>query len=226
MSYLRSNLEIRGLLLTHVAKKGNAIHRYDWNRGVLSGISIQARETPLTLPAISLTSEFEDADPTDARPILVHIGGGWKYKRWDVKKWETLIPELNNVQPTEVICGPAESDELKSIQKKIQNIPCSVTPHYRDLVRKISGCELLVCLDSGPMNLAVLLGKKVVALFGPGDSTMWYPYANGMFIHMKESFPCNPCAQRICFFPDASCMDQIEPWKILAMVKKMTYAGS
>ena len=84
------------------------------------------------------------------------------------------------------------------------------TTNLKDLITSIKYADLLICLDSGPMNLAVCMDKQVVALFGPGDSGMWRPYSSkSFFIHKKENFPCNPCLQKTCYYPANNCMATI-----------------
>ncbi len=221
-NYLGSNLSIRGRLLTHKLEKGRHIHRYGWNRDLLRVVSSKM-DTPIDFPVIQLRQQDQSAQQQSIPPILIHIGGGWEFKRWRTEKWAKLAQELNAIRATEVIGGPAEATDLQAIQSRLPVVPCSITPLYIDLVHKVMSCEILVCLDSGPMNLAVLLGKKVVALFGPGDSDMWHPYANGSFIHKRDQYPCNPCFQRKCFYPSVSCMDQIEVREVLSLVKQLVH---
>ncbi len=218
--YFHTNLRAWGLLLTHKAGENRSAHRYDWNREILRALTIDPGK-PVLPPVLHLPERLSKERAAFAPVILVHIGGGWRFKRWSNAKWIALIRELKTLGLTEVIAGSTEEPELKIVQSGLPEINCSVTRSYEDLVLKIQSADLFVCLDSGPMNLAVLLGKSVLALFGPGDSEMWRPYVNGQFIHKKEEFPCNPCAQRTCVFPDSSCMDKIEVSEVLAAAKKM-----
>ena len=71
------------------------------------------------------------------------------------------------------------------------------------------------------MNLAVCLGKPVIALFGPGDSNSWRPYSSiSHFIHKKENFPCNPCSQKFCYYPEKNCMAVISVDEVMNIARK------
>ena len=93
--------------------------------------------------------------------------------------------------------------------------------NYKELISYIKSSDLFICLDSGPMNLAVCMNKPVIALFGPGDSTIWKPYSsNSYFIHKKDSFPCNPCSQKFCYYPENNCMAVISVDEVMNLVDK------
>ena len=217
--YLASNISSRGLLLTHKVDGNKALHRYDWNRALLAAI-LPSPIQPLKFPVLRLNHVSASRQEHHSSSVLVHIGGGWVFKRWRTSKWVALLKAVSALYDTEVIGGPTEAREINELQMEIPEVKCSITGEYADLVQKVSACRVFVCLDSGPMNLAVLLGKKVVALFGPGDSQMWRPYVDGLYIHKKEQYPCNPCFQRECVYPNVSCMDQIEVNEVFELVKR------
>jgi ADP-heptose:LPS heptosyltransferase len=162
-------------------------------------------------------------DRIGVKKIVVHIGGGWKYKRWDETKWIHLISKLGEIvnQNVFVIAGGGEEDVLNRIQKMIpkrENIQFKVTS-FEELIEYIYRCDKFIGLDSGPMNLAVCLNKPVVALFGPGDSEMWHPLnAQSKYIHKKEKFSCNPCMQTVCFYPEKNCMMAIEVGELIDLL--------
>jgi len=112
-----------------------------------------------------------------------------------------------------VVGGEGERLMVESIQESFiahKNILFKITA-LEELINLISYCGLFIGLDSGPMNLAVCLGKKAIALFGPGDSEMWQPLSEGStFVHKKELFSCSPCPQTHCQYPEKNCMASIE----------------
>jgi ADP-heptose:LPS heptosyltransferase len=126
-----------------------------------------------------------------------------------------LIGRLINGGHKAIVIGASSEKEILTgiagmLEPSIEGLSFRTTS-LQELVALVSACELFVGLDSGPMNLAVCLGKPVVALFGPGDSTMWYPYkSRESLVHHTEKFPCNPCDQSFCRFPKHSCMNEID----------------
>lgn len=212
-NYLHSNISLAGLLLTQKLFKSKFMHRYNWNLELLTLVGLKEPDLfPITfptfkpdrLPAVATVSEF----------IVIHVGGGWEFKRWQEDKWAELITYLRRNSKFDIIVigGPSENDILKRVEEKMppQGGVRFTTTTLEELISLVNNCRQFIGLDSGPMNLAVCLNKPVISLFGPGDSEMWYPLSAGSkFIHLKEKFPCNPCLQIRCFFPDHNCMREI-----------------
>jgi ADP-heptose:LPS heptosyltransferase len=222
-NYLHSNINLRGLLLTTKVQKNKWVHRYEWNLNVLSSLGFSENELfPAKFPSF-IPNKLNLAKESGKKNIVLHIGGGWKYKRWDEENWIELIIHLSRIpdQNLFVIAGGGEKDILERIKKLIpekENIIFKVTS-FEELIELIYQCDKFVGLDSGPMNLAVCLNKPVVALFGPGDSTMWYPLnSESKFIHRKEKFPCNPCMQTECFYSEKNCMTSIEVDEVVELL--------
>lgn len=222
-NYLHSNINLRGLLLTSKAQESKMIHRYEWNLSLLSSLGFSENELfPIKFPCY-IPDKLDCRDKITNSNIVIHIGGGWIYKRWDETKWIYLINRLGKISDKNVyvIAGEGEKDILDRIKRKaveMENIQYKVTS-IEELIEFIYRCDKFIGLDSGPMNLAVCLNKIVIALFGPGDSSMWYPLnIDSKFIHRKENFSCNPCMQTVCFHPDNNCMMSIEVDEVIELL--------
>ncbi|HNY65676.1 MAG TPA: glycosyltransferase family 9 protein [Deltaproteobacteria bacterium] len=85
-----------------------------------------------------------------------------------------------------------------------------------ELVSVLAGARAVVSCDTGPMHLAVALGKEVVALFGPADPGRTGPYRG--HVVMKD-LPCSPCNRRDC--SDPRCMDAILPEDVAAELERV-----
>lgn len=228
LRYLASNLTLRGYLLTRHLAGDQVRHRYDWNLMLLTLLGVSP-DLPIRFPAFRPSGVQPRGQSSDY--LLIHVGGGWEYKRWNMEKWTSLINDLGEAQPRRIMIvgSAAESQILNTLEQANRNLG-TVTfriTSLTELVELVISCKLFVGLDSGPMNLAVCLGRPVVALFGPGDSTMWYPYGSrGSMIHHVEKFPCNPCHQTVCQFPEHHCMREISATEVLGLIlltlKKLT----
>ena len=211
-NYMNSNVITRGLLLTQAAEKPEAEHRYDWNLNLLNYLGIK-NIYPVKFPSIDVSSINIEYKKRDEISVLLHPGAGWLYKQWPVNNWVKLIQKLseNKRMKITVIGGRGEKETLARIFTSVNDERIEFkTTNLKDLITSIKYSDLFICLDSGPMNLAVCMDKPVIALFGPGDSAMWKPYSSkSYFIHKKEDFPCNPCLQKICYYPGKSCMTMI-----------------
>lgn len=101
-------------------------------------------------------------------------------KTWPPAYWSQLIVRLLAVGTAQVVLagGP---DDAETVQQISQSLPAPVHGHQRfinaygrtaniqDLVALIDVCDVVVCVDSAPMHLAVARNRPLVALFGPTD---------------------------------------------------------
>ena len=222
-NYMTSNMRIRGLFLTDNLGEAPLMHRYDINRWVVE------KALGVTFPELAFpTFRADGIVPLRLYPgkkqIVVHPGGGWSFRLWSNERWVEVINTLgtNSTLGIVLIGGENERNVVSSISS------CLRVPHekritsFEELVGLLKGTDLFVGLDSGPMNLAVTLGVRALALFGPGDHELWYPHGRrDIFLHARNSFPCNPCMQRKCVVPEASCMTQIKAQDVLEQVTAM-----
>jgi ADP-heptose:LPS heptosyltransferase len=81
------------------------------------------------------------------------------------------------------------------------------------LISVLSGARAVVSCDTGPMHLAVALGREVVALFGPADPRRTGPYRGQV---VRASLPCAPCNRKTCGNP--VCMEAITPEDVLEKI--------
>ncbi len=222
-SYLNSNITTRGLLLTQTAGKPESNHRYDWNLQLLNYMNVE-NIYPVKFPSIDVSSINSGIKKKDEISVLIHPGAGWLYRQWPESNWVKLIQKLaeNRKIKITVIGGKGEKEILARILSSVNDERMEFkATSLKDLIASIKYSDLFICLDSGPMNLAVCMDKPVIALFGPGDSAMWHPYnSKSHYIHKKENFPCNPCLQKTCYFPKNNCMSMISVEDVLELVEK------
>jgi heptosyltransferase-2 len=215
LNYLHSNIQIKGRLLTDKVDQSKRMHRYEWNISILMALGFNENELfPISLPSF-IPDKLQINNKTNQNNIVVHIGGGWIFKRWEEAKWAELINRIseNLNRNIIVISGSGEKDIIERIQAltpKRENVKFKITT-FEELIYFVYGCDRFIGLDSGPMNLAVCMNKPVFAIFGPGDSSMWYPInSSSSYIHKKAKFTCNPCLQKECLYPEKNCMMSVE----------------
>jgi ADP-heptose:LPS heptosyltransferase len=223
LNYLQSNINLSGHLLNHYIGKSRYSHRYEWNISLLTALGFQENELfPIQFPSF-YPDKIKSVINQQLKTIVIHVGGGWVYRRWSEAKWIELIDILQS-RPYDsimVIGGVGERDILNRIESgviKKSKIQFKVTT-LKEMINEIDQCTLFIGLDSGPMNLAVCLNRKIIALFGPGDSSMWKPLnAEGRFIQKVNNFPCSPCLQLECIFPKKNCMSEIDVDDVIGLL--------
>jgi ADP-heptose:LPS heptosyltransferase len=112
------------------------------------------------------------------------------FKTWPTDSWIDLlflIAKENEKKPPadrDVVVlagGPDDKEIIADILTKAgDQLPHLVsaygeTKSLADLAALIKLCDLMVCVDSAPMHVAVGLRQRVVALFGPFDPSLLLP---------------------------------------------------
>lgn len=113
-------------------------------------------------------------------------------KTWSTENWVELIDKIQTLPDVQVILAGGPDDEaiIKDMSAKLKPSPRLVsavghTKSLADLAALTELCDLLVCVDSAPMHLAVALQKPLVALFGPTDEAKLLP-PNKMFKALRD----------------------------------------
>jgi heptosyltransferase-2 len=105
--------------------------------------------------------------------------------------------------------GEAVADGLRAPSRVL----CGETT-LGELVGVVSGLDLLLTNDSGPMHLAAALGTPLVAVFGPTDWTETAPATSRARL-VREDVECSPCRLRECPI-DHRCMARVGVDRVVA----------
>jgi ADP-heptose:LPS heptosyltransferase len=132
------------------------------------------------------------------RRIIIHPGTSRLavekgiIKTWATEHWVSLISKMQATPDLVVILAGGPDDEaiIKEINAQVKTAPNLIsavgqTKSLADLGALIDLCDMLVCVDSAPMHLAVALNKPVVALFGPTDESKLLP-PNKLFKALRD----------------------------------------
>ena len=149
--------------------------------------------------------------------VVLNIGATKPANRWSVDGFARLAKMVRQQlgMPCVLTGGPedvAMADTIQSLAgRDIHNrVGKTSLPELIDL---IDAATVVVTCDTGPMHLAVALGREVVALFGPSDHHRTGPF-RGKVIRAKVA--CAPCNRRVCSKPH--CMEAIRPESVLAVL--------
>ncbi len=124
-------------------------------------------------------------------------------KSWSGKNWASLIEKLLEDENNTVILlgGKDDIDTISEIHKRLSFFArpknffdfSSMEFSIEKLAALISSSDLLVCVDSAPMHLAVALSKKLVAFFGPTDPKKLLPNDPRFTAVHVDNLECRPC---------------------------------
>jgi len=218
-NYLCSNVEIKGLLLSHNAGQMPQQHRCFINLAVLRVLGCEPAE-----PAFRPISPRKSKDISRPFRVLCHPGAGWVHKLWNADRWAVLIEEILQNFYAEVLVVGERNDLvlLEQIRSQVTGPVSFSLTSLEELVTLIQGTDLMICLDSGPMHIAAAYDVPLIALFGPGYKEIWKPFNfNSCLIEHQDRYPCAPCLQKRCILPNANCMDAITSEEVFENVLEM-----
>ena len=115
------------------------------------------------------------------------------------EKWAKVIDKLVSVGKKVILTGGA--DDKECIEKILENVRTQnfenlygTTKNLKELAQLISSAEKFLCSDSAPLHIAVALGVKTYAIFGPtNDKTLIPESENVIAIKSYDQCPLKPC---------------------------------
>ena len=157
------------------------------------------------------------------RPAVgLNTGAGSKFetKQWPPEHFRRLIRLLTTELKTDVFLlgGERERSLNRSLEgAATKGVYNTGNDHsLLDFAGFIEAMDVVVSSDSLGMHLAIGLGKKVIALFGPTCPQEISLYGRGA--KLFAGAPCAPCYKSTC--PDMTCMSEITPEQVFAEIRK------
>jgi ADP-heptose:LPS heptosyltransferase len=161
--------------------------------------------------------------------IVLAPGATWESKRWPPGHWAALVGDLPGAWPGSIaILTPPGVDAAPwpaSVpgHARVAVLPPLSLPAVLDL---LAAASATVSVDGGVMHASVGLGTPTLALFGPTDPGVWFPYEGaGPFRVLARRPSCHPCDRHMC---DAFvCLPELAPATVLqATMELLADAGS
>jgi heptosyltransferase-2 len=90
----------------------------------------------------------------------------------------------------------------------------------RELISLISGCDVFLSNDSGPMHVAYSVGTPLVALFGSTSPELTGPASGGSAV-VRPDTGCSPCFERTCKDKEMRCMYDITSDDVYLAIKRL-----
>jgi len=158
----------------------------------------------------------------DDKFIALCPGGNWDPKRWPKENFAAVSDILAGKYGVKIVItggvkekGLAES--IRGIMKTPAVVTCGET-NLKQLGAIFERSHLVVANDTGSMHIAVAMGAKVIALFGPTSPEITGPYGAGNYRVVKSSVECDiPCYDVTC--RDNRCMRSISVDEVFAKAK-------
>ncbi len=130
----------------------------------------------------------------------LHIGAGWKFKRWYPEAFARVgraLAEKHGLKVA-VFCGADERAIADSVAAALGPSAAVITPTLAQLPAMCAACRLMLVNDSGPMHIAAAVGVPTVVAWGPGDRSLFSPRcAESNCIVVADQPRCANCPQEV-----------------------------
>lgn len=159
------------------------------------------------------------------RNKLVTINAGAKshMKRWTKEGFAYTVNRLREETGAGIVMiGSADeakisSDVLAGSGEGVLNLVGKTT--VRQLIALLERTDLLITNDSAPLHIGSVLGKRILAIFGPTDPVEYGPFSKGS-IALQKPVVCAPCRKAHCAF-NYECMRLLKPERVFETAKAL-----
>jgi heptosyltransferase-1 len=140
--------------------------------------------------------------------MVLSPGGGWRSKCWPPERFGELCRKIRGELNVRCVInyGPGEEPLAAAVKSTSGNAdPILYGGELGQLMALLQGAQCIVGGDTGPLHLAIALGTKAVAIFGPTNPARNGPYPPQHFVlrdptagttHKRES-ETNPSLLKI-----------------------------
>jgi lipopolysaccharide heptosyltransferase II len=213
-------------------------HEIDWDLGLAEAAGAGSRRLlPELRPRAQAVTRMEarlaalGAGPAD---VVVGIHGGavnGSAKRWPAGHWAALADALIEQHGFKVVLtgSAGERSIAAEITARMRRQPIVLTGEttVEELLAVLARCDLVVSGDSGPLHLAVALGRPTVSIYGPTDPAIYgpAPRPGQAAIVIRRGLGCSPCytlrATAECPYGRPSCMLDVPVSRVLRAVTEV-----
>lgn len=148
--------------------------------------------------------------------VMMNLGTRWETKRWPVEHFAILGQHVTMTSSgsTILVGGPDEASLADQYQQKwSRNVISTVgRTSLRDLTALLSLADMVISNDSGPLHLAVALGKPVLSPFTCTSVIRTGPYGQPLGA-ISTSVPCAASYLKTC--SHMNCMSELTPIRLL-----------
>lgn len=151
---------------------------------------------------------------------IIGINPGAAYgsaKRWPPEYYSELIEKFSDSYFFVILGSESDISSSEKIEASLKKAGLNNFHNLcgkssiDELVNIISGLDLFITGDTGPMHIAAAFQVKTIALFGPTDYSETRQWKNVNEFVLKKEMVCQPCKKRECPLGHHACMRDILP---------------
>jgi len=207
-------------------------HKKDIHLERLKSVGIDIKDPVHRLYAGEKDTKFIDdllKEPSPGKLVVVSAGAKSHLKRWRERGFVYVIDRLlKETDARIVLTGNEEEKEVASfildnVKRASSILDLTGKTTIRQLIELLRRADLLITNDSAPLHIASMLGRRVLALFGPTDPAEYGPFSNGS-ITLQHPFLCVPCKKAHCSHRH-ECIRFLREDKVFKAAKVMLQGG-
>jgi heptosyltransferase I len=205
----------------------HAVDRY-LNVGRLLGLDDGPADFSFPIPQEAdrrIEALLDYYDIAKAKIVVMAPGTIWETKQWRREAFAEAARHFLQKKFAVTLIGSererAVCNEVAALAPGVVNLGGETT--LSELAALIRRAAICVTNDSGPMHLAVALGRPVVSVFGPTDPIWIGPYRRDGAVLQAKNLPCAPCYLRQlsrCAYGHA-CMHGVAASAVIARMEAM-----
>jgi lipopolysaccharide heptosyltransferase II len=168
-------------------------------------------------------------DITKKRLVAIAPGTNWDTKQWRSEGFAEVARHFLQAGCAVILIGSererALCEQVATGAQGVVNLAGETT--LTELAALIRRAAICVTNDSGPMHLAVALGRPVVAVFGPTDPVWAGPYRRDSAV-LDAGVACSPCyLRRLSECPnDHTCMKNVSAATVIEKTEALLAKSS
>jgi len=163
----------------HIADQNGELSLRAGAQSAVGPVKLQVSETDRQRVCSDLAAAGVD------RYIVLSPGGGWRSKCWPAERFGELCQKIRDELNVRCVInyGPGEENLAAAVKSASGSAdPLLYDGELGQLMALLQGAQSIVGGDTGPLHLAIALGTKAVAIFGPTNPARNGPYSPQPFV--------------------------------------------
>jgi len=215
-----------GFLNTHILKHTKQLgqkHETEYTLEFLRELGVAGFDRNMFMPVYRESEEWaefflKEHNADGNKVVLIHAQASCPSRLWPQDYYNRLVEDIIDIYKAKIIYVGIIKD--KNIKESENIINMTGRTSISQLASMIKHSDLLISNDSGPVHIAVALGRPVISIFGrnqPGLSPKRWAHSNINSVFVHKSVGCDVCLAHDCK-KEYACLKAIEPKEILSYV--------
>lgn len=192
---------VRRHLYTHARTlpQGRSALQQHLDAAALLGASNQLTQAPrihLSPEERARGRERMDAGHAVQPRVVVHLAATQPEKEWPPELAAEFVGRLLDSDHAVLLTtAPQRPEPTHAVAQRAPRVRCLPILELRELLAVLAAADAVVGVDGGIVHCSVALHRPTLALFGPTDAAVWFPYeAFGPYRVLRAPGACGACA--------------------------------